>query len=1091
MSSHRLPDGSVPVLLSSDGPELLRAEAAAILGYLEQRPAVTPGQVADMLLRTRSARRHRVLAMVTERIELLEALRAIAAGDPHPAVIAGGPAIPRRIGYVFPGQGSQRAGMGLSFYEHSAAFRAAVDECEAVFQELYELSPLSYLLGRGEHDENVLRIVQPALFMQMLGLAAMWRAAGVEPAVTIGHSQGEIAAAVVSGVIPLADAVRVVTMRGGLVDTIASQNGMEGKYSMAVVGADRDECEALLARRSGWAEVSVINSAHVLALGGDRDVVSDIVTMLTENGKFAKEIRVPYPAHTTVVSEFRDRFCDDALIRDLDQPHFAATEIDCLGATLGAPITPDLPVGDYWYWNLRNRVRFDLAIAAAAAREVDTFLEIADHPALMLAIGENLSGVTPQRDFLTVGTSRRTADDLSEFTRNLATVAVSDANYRWDALRDSASGGAPTLPLPDFPNTQMNAKPLWAFSHPANGHTAVAAPTGVEAAPQQRGATAVSPGTAARTATAAAEPAVPSETVQPGDAPQPDSVPQPVPEAGTAVPQRLVEHWTRLQRRALVPPRTMALVDHTGRCADLVSAVCAVAPRHGATVVYTDESGAPTAPFDTLVVLVPPPSDTEIGAAVDDLAEFLGDRSWLRDTRGITDVWLVTTGGEQVLETDVPGLFHAAAQAGFRCLAAEHVGVGFRHIDLDPAADPDTSAKALAGALHIAGEPELAVRDGGVYAKRLVVDDTAEDRPLGAQDLREVVIVGGTGKLGLDLCEYFTEHGANRITLISRSGGDAAAVQRIRNLRRVGKAEIVVRNCDVGDETAVRALADDYRGTPATLIVHAAVDYSAAAADPTPDALRAAAASKAVALDHLVRHFPLAADGRIVLCSSLSATLGGRGHLAYSAVNRLLDAAAGRYRAGGLRCSSVQWGLWRAVGADHADALARISGAGLLPMDPASAVAAAFPPEPANILVTASDWGRIRELYSVFGYERLFAELPEESPQVVAAVPADTAVAPVLPETNGNSAVAPANSHEMAVAAPADTAETVRHALRTVMGLGGAEAIDGSVPLVALGLDSLQALDLRKRIESDLKRDLPVTAILGGASLDEVVSLLN
>ncbi|MBF6150435.1 acyltransferase domain-containing protein, partial [Nocardia nova] len=125
----------------------------------------------------------------------------------------------------------------------------------------------------------------------------------------------------------------------------------------------------------------------------------EVVAELTEQGKFAKEIRVAYPAHTSVVSEFRDEFCDSTLVDKLDSAQFAATDIECIGGTLGAAITPDLPVGDYWYWNLRNRVRFDLAIAAGVDSGVDTFIEISEHPALVLALMENLGTATTQRDF--------------------------------------------------------------------------------------------------------------------------------------------------------------------------------------------------------------------------------------------------------------------------------------------------------------------------------------------------------------------------------------------------------------------------------------------------------------------------------------------------------------------------------------------------------------------------------------------------------------------------------------------------------------------------------------------------------------------
>ncbi|MFB8280933.1 nocobactin polyketide synthase NbtC [Nocardia colli] len=1041
MSDHRLPDGSIPVLLSSDTPDSLRREAAIVQAYLDDHPEVGPDQVADMLFRTRIARRYRALAMVTERAELTAALGAIAAGEPHAAVVTvGSPATSRKIGYVFPGQGSQYAGMGRMFYASSPAFRVAVDEAEAVFQDLFELSPRSYLLAESDPGHNLLRVVQPALFMQMIGLAAMWRAAGVAPGATIGHSQGELAAGVVSGVITLADAARVVTLRGGLVDQIGEQEDMDGKYSMAVVGIDRDECEAILARHSGWAELSVINSAHVLAIGGDRTTVAEVVADLTAEGKFAKQIRVAYPAHTSIVTEFRESFLDRSLVARLDRAEFAATEIECVGATLGAAITPDLPVGDYWFWNLRNRVRFDLAIALAAEHGVDTFLEIADHPALILAVQENLSGVATQRDFQTIGTSRRSATDLREFTRNLGLVAVSDLGYDWSALR-TESTAASRMPLLDFPNTQMNPKHLWAAYH--------------------------------RSAGPAAEPATGTAAVRTAAV-----------EQNTVPAQRVAEKWVRMSSRALVPPRTMAVLDHDGRSSELVAALHDAARLHGVSVVDPSaESRSAGTVFDTAVIVLPEPADLEVDAAVAELAEFLGARGRLPRLDGVRDVWLVTVGGEQVLDSDVPNLFHAAAQAGFRCLAAEHLGVSFRHVDLAPARPAADSAKALMVALHTAREPELALRNGGVYAKRLVAEDVSTVQPLDSADLREVVIVGGTGKLGLDFCERFARDGAGRITLLSRSGGTAGALARIEQIKQLGGTEVIVRRCDVTDEAAVRALADEYRSTPADLIVHAAVDY-VAAAELTPESVRAAAAPKVVALEHLVQHFPRTPDGRIVLCSSLSATIGGRGHMVYAAVNRMLDAAAVRYRDRGIASSSVQWGLWRAVGADQADALAKISGTGLRPMEPGSAIAAGVTAQAENVIVATADWDRLATLFSAFGFDPLFStlelgDLPEEFAEVKAEPVVASPPAAAQPEPATSRSVAP------------NTAEQVQFALRAVMGMDTTETIDGSIPLVALGLDSLQALDLRKRIELELKRELPVTAILGGASLDEVVTLLG
>lgn len=1114
MSSYRLPDGSIPVLLSSETEDSLRREGAAVLAYLRDRPHIVPGQVADMLMRTRVARRFRALAMVNDREQLLAALAAVAAGESHAAVVRGtGPATVGKVGYIFPGQGSQRPGMGRLLYTHSPVFRVAVDECEAVFQDLYQISPLAYLLDDGGMADDV-RIVQPALFMQMIGLAAMWQAVGVAPAVTVGHSQGEIAAACVSGIMSLADGIRVVTLRANLVDTVSTAQGFASTYSMAVVGVDREECERLLARNSGWAELSVINSAHVLAISGEREMVTEVVATLNGNGKFAKEIRVSYPAHTSFVSKFRTELCE-SLLGMLDNPAFAATEIDCIGAALGDAITPDLPVGDYWYWNLRNRVRFDLAIAAAADRGVDTFLEIADHPTLMLAVQENLSTLAPPRNYQTIGTSRRTATDLREFTRNLATVAVHDQNYRWEALRDSTDDRPPALPLLDFPNTRMNSKKLWApYQYPA----------------------------------------------------------EPEPPRPLTTPQRLAEEWIRLDRRKLVKPRTLALIDPTGHCTDLATAIRTAAPRHGANVVDTADQS------DTLLVLLPPPPITTANTtatvpnspaapavdggpgspavgvdsvvaglemAVAELAEFLGDESWLPRLTGKGDVWLVTTGGEQVGAGEVPDPWHAAAQAGFRALATEYLGIGFRHLDLEAGMAISDAAKALVGAIHIAAEPEIACRAGSVLVKRLRLVDDFDDEPLRAADLREVVIIGGTGKLGLEFCEHFAGHGAGRITLISRSGGGADAAARIERIRGLGDTEIAVRACDITDEAQVRALAAEFRTGPATLIVHAAVDYAAAAAH-GPDAVRDAAAPKIIGLAQALRQVPRTEDCRIVLCSSLTATLGGRGNVIYGALNRMLDAVATGLRAEGIACSAVQWGLWPEVGAGREEALSRTDGAGLPPMDPATAIDLGLRTSAGNHIVAAAEWSTVRDLSGMIGLAPLFDELSDTPPSEHATEPTGSgAPAPGSASAgvpggasagkpgganaavqSGMNAAAPSSAHVTVptgagtvvqtgasassgvYAAPSggastasngataplstseNTADRVLFALREVMGMDTTEPIDGSTPLVALGLDSLQALDLRKRIESELQRDLPVTAILGGASLDEVVSLL-
>ena len=326
-----------------------------------------------MLFRTRVARRYRALSMVADGDGLVDALRAVVDGREHFSVVRGDKAAAaRRLAYVLPGQGGQRPGMGSLFYESVPAFRAEVDRCHDLFGDLFGESPLAYLLGTGDAGDGT-TVVQSALFMQMVALGAMWRSVGIDADAVIGHSQGEVAGAYLSGKMTLDDAVLIVGTRARAVENISSDD-----YAMAVVAADRDECESVLARQSGWAQVSVINSPRLVGISGDRVTVQATVDALDASGRFTRLIPVRYPAHTSLVNQFRDQI--QAAVQDrVRNPHFLDSDIDCIGSTLGEHVTPAIAVAEYWFWNLRNTVRFDRAVATAVAGQVDTFVELAEH----------------------------------------------------------------------------------------------------------------------------------------------------------------------------------------------------------------------------------------------------------------------------------------------------------------------------------------------------------------------------------------------------------------------------------------------------------------------------------------------------------------------------------------------------------------------------------------------------------------------------------------------------------------------------------------------------------------------------------------
>src|SRR5205823_13437479 len=140
---------------------------------------------------------------------------------------------------VFAGQGPQWWGMGRQLLNTEPVFRAAVEACDAAFGSLAGWSVVRELLTQndpGKLDDT--DRVQPILFALQVGLAALWRSWGVEPATVVGHSLGEVAAAHVAGALSLADAVRVVYHRARL------QHTASGRGKMAAVALPPDESAA-------------------------------------------------------------------------------------------------------------------------------------------------------------------------------------------------------------------------------------------------------------------------------------------------------------------------------------------------------------------------------------------------------------------------------------------------------------------------------------------------------------------------------------------------------------------------------------------------------------------------------------------------------------------------------------------------------------------------------------------------------------------------------------------------------------------------------------------------------------------------------
>ena len=149
-----------------------------------------------------------------------EALAALAQGRAHPAVSTGTARPLGGVVLVFPGHGSQWPGMGRALLAESAVFADAIAACDAALLPHTGWSVRAVLGGEDGAEVPPLDrvdVVQPVLFAMAIGLAAVWRSLGVRPDAVVGHSVGEIAAAVSARALSLEDGARLVALRGKLI----------------------------------------------------------------------------------------------------------------------------------------------------------------------------------------------------------------------------------------------------------------------------------------------------------------------------------------------------------------------------------------------------------------------------------------------------------------------------------------------------------------------------------------------------------------------------------------------------------------------------------------------------------------------------------------------------------------------------------------------------------------------------------------------------------------------------------------------------------------------------------------------------------
>ncbi|MEV1025149.1 beta-ketoacyl synthase N-terminal-like domain-containing protein [Streptomyces sp. NPDC050264] len=442
------------ILWDAHTDDRLRSYAGELAQWLA-RPSGARARPADVA-RTLAGRvghgRRRAAVLADSPKYLATALARFATGDPHPRLItadrdAGGPGPV----WVFSGYGSQWPGMGRALLDAEPRFAAAVERMEPL---LLDQAGISLLAGlEPDADLSSPAVVMPVLYGLQVALAELWRSYGFEPAAVIGHSLGEIAAAVVSGALDAAAGARIVAVRSRLLASLAGG-------AMAVVDRSGDTV-AELAREFPSLQVAVHSSPAQSVVTGSADDVNRLVARIGEEGGFARSMRVTAAGHSPAVDPLLDRFADE-----VGAVEHAPPRCPHYSTVLDDPRAPAEHGTAYWAANLRRPVRFAQAVAAAAQDGHRVFVEVAPHPTQLHPLLETLRHAEAG-DALVLETLRRDTDDALTFHISRASLLVHGVR--------TAGGPPPGGRVVDVPSPRWRHRRFWAGEEPAPAETTAAA----------------------------------------------------------------------------------------------------------------------------------------------------------------------------------------------------------------------------------------------------------------------------------------------------------------------------------------------------------------------------------------------------------------------------------------------------------------------------------------------------------------------------------------------------------------------------------------------------------------------------------------
>jgi acyl transferase domain-containing protein len=436
--------------MSGETPNVLEKATANLSAYFAGHPRDIADAAFTLKVGRRGFRHRRIAVCATAD----EAVKALDARDSK-AVFTGvhdGPE--RRVVFMFPGQGSQYVNMGRGLYDEEPDFRAIVDRLAEHLQGAVGLDLLEALYPKGAvTDEMSTRltrtsVAQPALFVVEYALAKLLIGWGIEPEACIGHSVGELVAACLAGVLSEDDALRLVALRGRLMEEMP-----EGVMLAVPLP------EARVSRLLGdglW--LAAVNHASLTVVAGTAAKIEQLEKRLQDEGVESQRLRTSHAFHSGLMDAAIDPF-----VKAVREVPLKPPILPYISNVSGGWILESEAIDPaYWGRQIRDTVRFSAGVAELLKTDDRVFLEVGPGNTLGTLVRRQASGKAAQIVFATLRHAREEGSDCASILGAVGRLWVSGASVDW--TRFYAGESRRRIAMPPYP---FDGQRYWVDPPPA------------------------------------------------------------------------------------------------------------------------------------------------------------------------------------------------------------------------------------------------------------------------------------------------------------------------------------------------------------------------------------------------------------------------------------------------------------------------------------------------------------------------------------------------------------------------------------------------------------------------------------------------